>query len=59
MKRVILLIALLTAAAWLSSCESRRFQFVATLNKTVDFDVDHSGALKPYARSRPHRSAIT
>lgn len=46
MKRVILLIALLTAAAWLSSCESRRFQFVATLNKTVDFDVDHSGAFK-------------
>lgn len=46
MKRVILLIAVLTATVWLSSCESRRFQFVATLNKTVDFDVDHSGAFK-------------
>ena len=46
MKRVILLLSVLTAAAWLSSCESRRSQFVATLNRTVDFDVDHSGPFK-------------
>ncbi len=44
MKRVILLLTVLIASALLSSCESRRFQFVATLNRTVDFDVDHTGA---------------
>jgi len=44
MKRFNWLVISLTAMLVWSSCESRRFQFVATLNRTVDFPVDQTGA---------------